>query len=103
MQTAPQLSRGKQILFTAFLVIGIPSLALLLMEGGSSVALLATDIVTRQGPPPQHRYARYDPHLGWVSRPNTYIRDMYGPGVYLRTTGQAFRNNYDFRREAPPG
>jgi len=32
--------------------------------------------------------------LGWVSRPNFYDRDLYGPGVYLRTNAQGFQNNH---------
>jgi hypothetical protein len=50
-----------------------------------------------------HSYTEYDRDLGWVSLPNVYIPDMYGPGKFLRTNSQRFRNTVDFTRTVPPG
>lgn len=48
-------------------------------------------------------YTEYEPLLGWVSKPNILIKDMYGPGKYLQTNSQSFRNKKDFTYEIPPG
>jgi hypothetical protein len=73
------------------------------LEGGSSLILLA-DTLLRNPTPTFHErlHTRYDPELGWVGRSNVFAPDLYGPGVYLRTNAQGFRNNRDIPREAPP-
>ena len=48
-------------------------------------------------------YTAYDRDLGWVNLPNVYLPNMYGPGKYLRTNSQRFRNNEDFTQQVPPG
>jgi hypothetical protein len=48
-------------------------------------------------------YTEYDRDLGWVNLPNVYLPNMYGPGKYLRTNSQRFRNNADFTPQVPPG
>ena len=48
-------------------------------------------------------HTEYDRDLGWVNRPNVYLPNMYGPGKYLRTNSQRFRNNADFTPQVPPG
>ncbi len=45
----------------------------------------------------------YDPDLGWANRPNIHIPDLYGPGRYLRTNSQGFRNDRDFDQAVPDG
>ena len=49
------------------------------------------------------RYVEYDPELGWVSRPNVYIPDMYGKGVYLRTNWYGSRSDVEQRTKVPDG
>jgi len=44
-----------------------------------------------------------DSLLGWTNIPNIFIKDMYGPGVYLRTNSQGSRNNEDFPPHPPRG
>jgi hypothetical protein len=51
----------------------------------------------------ERRHTQYDELLGWVNIPNLYIEDMYGPGVYLKTNGQTFRNAEEFTPEVLPG
>jgi hypothetical protein len=44
----------------------------------------------------EKRYTEYDELLGWISMPDIYIKDMYGPGIYLKTNEQRFRSNNNF-------
>ena len=105
-----------------FLVIGnivIFGLMLVVVEGLASYTLAIRDFVTTYPlaerrrlairvfettyPLAERRHTKYDPDLGWVNEANVHIRDMYGPGVYLRTNGQGFRANYDFEAAVPNG
>lgn len=52
---------------------------------------------------PEARHARHDPELGWVSVPDVRVDNMYGPGVYLQTNSQGFRNAAPIPVEVPPG
>jgi hypothetical protein len=72
-----------------------------LLEGAASLLFIANQI--RRTPSAEASYSRYDETLGWVSRPNVSLPDVYGPGVYLRTNSQGFRNDRDFARAVPPG
>jgi hypothetical protein len=79
-------------------------MAFVVVEGMASVILFAyqlfhADIVPRA----ERLYTIYDPEIGWVSQSNVYVKDIYGPGTYLRTDAQGFRNNVDFTQSAPPG
>jgi len=72
-----------------------------LLEGGASLLFFANQI--RRTPHGEASYSHYDETLGWVSGPNVTLPDMYGPGVYLRTNSQGFRNDRDFARAVPSG
>lgn len=72
----------------------------ILVEGTSSFVIFAHRMLANP-PGEDRRHARFDPFLGWVNIPNVYIRDMWGPGVYLRTNAQGFRNNRDTPKYAP--
>lgn len=50
----------------------------------------------------EKRYTEYDELLGWINISNLYIADMYGPGIYLKTNEQRFRNNNNFSLNPPP-
>ena len=41
-------------------------------------------------------HTEYDPLLGWINKPNSYVEDMYGPGKYLRTNAQRFRGDREY-------
>jgi len=69
--------------------------ALVALEGLSSVVYLAVRLY-RDRAVAEREHTRYDPDLGWVNLPRLFLPDMYGPGVYLRTNSQSFRNGVDF-------
>ncbi len=72
---------------------------IIILEGLSSFALRFTTDSTRG----DRITAQYDEFLGWINKPNFQERNMYGPGVYLRTNAQSFRNSENFTKEVPPG
>jgi hypothetical protein len=62
------------------------------LEGLSSLALFVGNLLTFREPSFAERlYTRYDADLGWVSRPDVSIPDMYGPGIGLSTDARGFR------------
>jgi hypothetical protein len=77
-------------------------LILVVVEGLASYTLTFHDIMTTY-PLAEPLHTKYDSVLGWVNEKNVDIRDMYGPGVYLRTNSQGFRNNYNFETAVPDG
>ncbi len=77
-------------------------LALLLLEGVSSAVLLLGTVAEPGRPAsPDLAHSRYDPELGWVNLPNLFLDSLYGPGVYVRTNTQGFRNAQAFPVEPP--
>src|SRR5215475_1236607 len=82
--------------------IAILGLFLILIEGLASYGLLVYDLV-RLRSVSERRHTKYDPDLGWVNEPDVYIADMYGPGVYLKTNAQGFRNNHDITAAVSDG
>ena len=80
----------------------ILGLILVVIEGIASYVLLARDIMTTHSIA-ERRHTKYDPDLGWVNEPSVHIPDMYGPGVYLKTNTQGFRNSHDFDTLVPSG
>jgi len=82
--------------------IVIFSLVLVVVEGLASYALTFRGIMTTYFLA-ERQHTKYDSVLGWVNEKNVDIRDMYGPGVYLRTNSQGFRNNHDFETAVPEG
>ena len=88
-----------------FLFGGIAcALCLVLVEGLSSYTLFTWDMWHRGGLRiAEARHSRYDPDLGWASIPSQYVRDMYGPNVYLRTNSRGFRSNHETDNAAPAG
>jgi hypothetical protein len=77
----------------------LPILALIVIEGVSSLVLL----VLRVRSAPVRVYMEPDSLLGWVSQPNVNLPDLYGPGVYLRTNAQRFRSNHPVASRVPSG
>jgi hypothetical protein len=75
---------------------------LLVLEGIASVYYAFHEAFVSP-PVAESLYTAYDPDLGWVNLPNVYLPNMYGPGKYLRTNSQRFRNNQDFTLQVPPG
>lgn len=74
-------------------------LLILLLEGLSSFALSFTAAFTAS----ELSATRYDELLGWVSKPDVQERNMFGPGLSLRTSSQTFRNGEVFTAAVPKG
>lgn len=93
------LRKGIKIfLFNLVAVAGL----FLLLEGAASTLRVVRDISLNQ-PVAERRHTRHDEELGWVNEPMVYIEDMYGPGIYLQTNAQGFRNQKAFSTEVPEG
>lgn len=96
------LTRIRKVgLWLIFNIVAI-LLLLALCEGSASFILFFQDVAANQNLA-ERRHTQYDELLGWANIPNLYIADMYGPGVYLQTNSQGFRNKQDFNPEPPDG
>ena len=86
------------------LTAGFCVLFFLIIEGLCSSLFVAAQLwspqehMTLSGPS-----VRYDEELGWVSVPNFYERNYFGPGIYLRTNSRGFRADKEFTQQVPPG
>jgi len=78
------------------------ALILILTEGLASY-ILAARAMMGVSALAERKHTKYDPDLGWVNKPNVYLPDMYGPGVYLQTNSQGFRNNNAIDIAVPSG
>lgn len=72
-------------------------------EGLAGTSLLIYHLAAPSPGISQSAHTRYDPDLGWSGMPNVYVRDMYGPGVYLRTNSRGFRSNEETDATVPAG
>lgn len=89
---------------TGLIACALVLLSLMLLEGLSSAALLLYTVAAARRPYfPDLAHSRYDAELGWVNRPNLFLDSVYGPGIFIRTNAQGFRNAQNFPAEAPPG
>ena len=77
--------------------------ALLAMAEGAASLLLVANEIRHSGGVSEQSYSTYDETLGWVTRPNVSLPNLYGPGAHLRTNSQGFRADHDFTREVPAG
>ena len=97
---------SKRTLYHHFLIViwntVIFGLILVVVEGLASYMLTVHDIMATY-PAAERLHTKYDSVLGWVNEKNVDIKDMYGPGIYLRTNSQGFRNNHDFEPAVPDG
>ncbi len=94
--------RGRRM--AAFVLYNIAAvLALLLMFEGAASIYYAFRNAFAAPPVAESLYTEYDRDLGWVSLPNVYLPNMFGPGKFLKTNSQRFRNDVDFTRSVPPG
>ena len=74
------------------------------LEGTASLVLVVWNALLYQRPTMNAGgEVIYDPDIGWVGKPNAFIPDLYGPGVFLRTNSQGFRHATDVGRTAPNG
>lgn len=75
---------------------------LLALEGMASVYYAFHDAFSER-PLTERLFTEYDRELGWVSLPNIYLPNVFGPGKYVRTNSQRFRSDTDFTPTVPPG
>jgi len=92
----------KKAVKVVFINAGVLVLLFVLVEGLASTTIIAYRVFTGRGVAEQD-HSRYDETLGWVALPNVNLPEHYGPGAYLRTNAQAFRNDHDITRATPPG
>ena len=97
-KSGPLARIGRGILLALWIVV-LPLLAMVLLEGASSL-VLSIHTLRR---PAEGMHSEYDSLLGWVNKPNVYLRDLYGPGTYLRTNAQRFRSNQPVAGSVPNG
>jgi len=90
-------------LLPALLVVGAPLLALMVVEGGISLALVGRDFAGALAERDTVRTTQYDSLLGWVSRPNLFLRDFFGAGVHLRTNAWGLRGEGPVPSGPPAG
>ena len=91
----------KSIAFVVTCVVGVVIL-FFLVEGFSSTVVVIRDYVAyRDHGPDMVHSTQFDPELGWVNIPNLDSKDFYGPGVFLQTNANGFRNREEFPRQVP--
>jgi hypothetical protein len=95
----------RKTLITTLAVGAMTIAGLVLLEGVSSTLLFGREVIRaiRQGDIAESRHTRYDSLLGWVNMPNRFVPDVYGPGMYVRTNGQGFRENDETPPHVPDG
>ncbi len=91
--------------FAAIAVVGLPALALCLVEGASSAILFARDVsrALQAAPEERRRRVQYDSLLGWAWQPSIEVRDVWGPGIHFRTNARGFRGNAETAPRSPDG
>jgi hypothetical protein len=88
----------KLVLINAAVLI----LLLVVIEGVSSYLLVGREFLSAE-PVAERAHTEYDATLGWINRPNVHLENLYGPGVYLSTNSQRYRNAQDFSPAIPTG
>jgi len=97
----PAMSRLSKVAILAIFNLMALALAFVILEGVSNTLVIAYKIFARS-PLAERIHTEHDETLGWINVPNIYIEDMYGPGIYLKTNGQRFRNDRVFSLDPPP-
>jgi len=98
IKTARLIRIAKLILVNSVVIL----ILLFLIEGFSSYLLVGHQILGSK-PIAERAHTEYDEELGWVNLPNVFVENMYGPGVYLQTNSQRYRNAIDFNIGVPNG
>jgi hypothetical protein len=93
------LKKARKItLWAIFNVLSVACI-MALCEGFASITLFMQEVETQ--PLAERQHTQYDELLGWVNSPNLYIKDMYGPGIFVQTNSRGFRNTQDFSTNVP--
>ncbi len=99
MSKSRPLARIGRVLLVALWIVVLPALAMILLEGSSSLVLFIHALRR----PAEGLHTEYDSLLGWVNKPGVHLPDLYGSGVYLRTNAQRFRSNHPIAPYVPSG
>jgi GDSL-like Lipase/Acylhydrolase family len=102
MQAAPRKSRIVRLCMGLALAAG----TLVLLEGFASLFLFAYDLAFNTRSSASEReaeYTQFDPEIGWISRPDVRVPDLFGPGASLSTDSLGARGSAAVAREVPPG
>lgn len=85
--------------------VGLVLLVILLalLEGFSSLILIAGDVRQLFRASGDETIIQYDPELGVIYQPNVRKPDMYAPGVGFQTNAQSLRAQQDYTAEIPAG
>jgi len=96
---------ARRIALIAVVAVLAPISAFVLLEGASSLVLLARELGAGEDSQPlaRLRHTQFDPELGWAHVPGVRIEDLYGPGAWLQTNSQGFRAERDFKERVPAG
>ena len=87
------LSKTKRSIFFIVLLVGLPVLLLVLVEGSVSLLMFGRDYRNQQAPRNSRPHTMYDTLLGWVNRPGSANPDEYGKGIGLTTNALGFRGS----------
>jgi hypothetical protein len=79
------------------------ALLLVMFEGFAGYAFLLRNFSIDRAAPAKQQYTTYDAELGWVNKPNLYMADVYGPGIYVRTNARGFRQNEEVTNSVSRG
>jgi lysophospholipase L1-like esterase len=102
MEARPRKSRALRIALGLALAVG----TLVLLEGAASLLLFGYDVAFNTRSPQVERegeYTQFDPEIGWVSRPQVQLPDLFGPGIGLSTDALGARGSTAVSREVSPG
>ena len=90
----------KRIAFT-IVMVALPILVLAVIEGLSSFLLFARSV--HHVELAEESYVQQDTLLGWVSKPNLSLPNLYGRGLAFHTNAQGFRHFGEVAPTPPPG
>jgi hypothetical protein len=102
MEARPRKSRIARVAMGLALAAG----TLVLLEGVASLFLFAYDLAFNTRSSSSEReaeYTQFDPEIGWISRPDVRVPDLFGPGSNLSTDALGARGSAAVAREVPPG
>ena len=75
----------------------------LFLEGFISTVVVLREVLRTDKQTAERNYTKYDELLGWISKPNVFVKDLYGKGLYVRTNSQGFRSDKDYSLNIPKG